>query len=646
MTEHTKKVIVLGGTGETGRRIIFHLCTTYPKLEIASASRTLSQDTVYPSLQVTPIRLDIYNRQDTIETLVHFDLAIIALGPMDKIGALAHQCCLKAGIDCIDINDSLSAADEIYKLHDLARQQQNTILTGMGFTPGLSGLMLAKLAERNASSSGRYAIRAYMGATYGGGETSPYAMLSNFKNTVTQILDGQRAEIPTPWKDDKSHFQFPEQPKPQALLPYSAVECAGLSQPDHPLKENVQYLDARYHIQYLNQGLARLMTAMSLGQKGQQFIARKFYQSGQNIKTKGKADPDTILCVYPDNSPEQGLLIHGVISSYDLTALMACSATDAWLAGQFNTHHGVFATDQLDSNVRKYLENTLASRGITCRPADLAALHQDGVHFGWVEPVCGQVHRLSNYGANWYTREKQHPRMIALQKQFLLESGIWKALRTQQSPLAFSRFVIRTLIRWRWHNKQFNAYQNRHSASLRQIWKRVTQDISMFTSGYSCARDVLGQDAATPLYRQMFLATGKMEMRNLWPEPQLFSAFVDPNQAALDYWLTFMHHYAALEVMHFTIDDQKPDQLTCRITDCAYAKMFAERGCPELANLIREIEHEALMHLFSHTQININWQQGDNGEATIIITSKTQANAKVKRNSDVIDNQPEHEVTC
>ncbi len=28
MTDHTKKVIVLGGTGETGRRIIFHLCTT------------------------------------------------------------------------------------------------------------------------------------------------------------------------------------------------------------------------------------------------------------------------------------------------------------------------------------------------------------------------------------------------------------------------------------------------------------------------------------------------------------------------------------------------------------------------------------------------------------------------------------------
>ncbi len=646
MTDHTKKVIVLGGTGETGRRIIFYLCTTHRKLEIASASRTPSQDTEYPSLQVTPIRLDIYNRQDAIETLAHFDLAIIALGPMDKVGALAHQCCLEAGIDCIDINDSLSAADEIHKFHDLARQQQNTILTGMGFTPGLSGLMLAKLAERNASSSGRYAIRVYMGAAYGGGETSPYTMLSGFKNTVTQILEGQRVEIPTPWKDDKAHFQFPEQPKPQALIPYSAVECAGLSHPDHPLKENVQYLDTRYHIQYLGQGFARLMTAISLGQKGQQFMARKFYQSGQNIKAKGKADPDTILWVYPDNSPEQGLLIHGVISSYDLTALMACAATDAWLAGQFNALHGVFTTDQLDGEVRKWLENALANRGVTYRPADLAALHRNGIYFGWVEPVCGQVHRLSNYGANWYTRGKQHPRLIPLQKQFLLESDIWKALRTQQSPLAFARFIIRTMMRWRRHNKQFNAYQNRHSASLRQIWKRVTQDISMFTSGYSCARDVLGQDTAAPLYRQMFLETGKMEMRNLWPEPQLFSAFSDPNQAALNYWLTFMRHYAALEVMHFTIDDQEPGQLTCRITDCAYAKMFVEQGCPELANLVREMEHEAVVHLFSYTQLNIDWQSGANGEVTIVITSATQTNAKEGRNIDVIGNKPKHEVTC
>ncbi len=135
-------------------------------------------------------------------------------------------------------------------------------------------------------------------------------------------------------------------------------------------------------------------------------------------------------------------------------------------------------------------------------------------------------------------------------------------------------------------------------------------------------------------------------MRNLWPEPQLFSAFADPNQAALYYWLTFMRHYAALEVMHFAVDAQEPDQLTCRITDCAYAKMFVERGCPELANLVREMEHEALMHLFSHTQLNIDWQSGDNGEVTIIITSETQANAKEERYIDVIDNKPKHKVTC
>ncbi len=51
-------------------------------------------------------------------------------------------------------------------------------------------------------------------------------------------------------------------------------------------------------------------------------------------------------------------------------------------------------------------------------------------------------------------------------------------------------------------------------------WQTITKDISMFTSGYSCARELLGQEVAYTQYRRMFLDTGKMEMRWLWPKPR------------------------------------------------------------------------------------------------------------------------------
>lgn len=624
MTKLTsKKIIVIGGTGETGKRIVKHLNHLYPDLIIASTSRSEQvANSKTPNIQ--NVKLNVNSSNSAIELLKDFQLAIIALGPMDKYAALTHELCLQANIDVIDINDSLTAADAIFSLHDETKQKGRRIFTGMGFSPGISTLLLMQLADNSKQLSNHYHCRLYMGAAYGGGETSPYAMLASFKNNMVQLINGQRSEQKTPWDDDNGMFQFPSQEKPVALIPFSTPEIAGLTLDRTASVNSIKTLDSRYHIQFLSKGMAKFLAKFDLSDKKKDYFAKKFYAGGQSMKNKKNADPDTTLWVYPDNSPEQGLLMHGVISSYDLTALMACAITQAWLEGKLRDYQGVYATENLTQKTRQQLLVNLSNWGIQYHQATSENLSTADIHFGWVDTPCTTIQQLRNYGENWYSISNPHPKMKQLQKRFLIESDIWSSLK-QQSILAFGRFVIKTLFRWKNHNKQLSRFHNREQPESAKKWQAITKDISMFTSGYSCARELLGKELAYEQYRRMFLDTGKMEMRWLWPKPESFSNFINPEKAIIDYWLAFMKGYEKLGLFKLEIK-QNDIQVSCKISKCAYANMFIQLDCPELANMVREMEREALEFICRDSNIELKWIMGICGSAEIRLESHSAIN--------------------
>ena len=141
----------------------------------------------------------------------------------------------------------------------------------------------------------------------------------------------------------------------------------------------------------------------------------------------------------------------------------------------------------------------------------------------------------------------------------------------------------------------------------------------MFTSGYRSARDALGPAQAFQQYRQMFLDTGKMEMRWLWPNPEAFYGLPQPKQALLQYWLAFMQCYADLGLFDCKMLLQQPDKLECKVTQCRYAAMFSQLGCAELSGLVREMEQEALRFLCDALDVQLNWVELPQGEAIITL---------------------------
>ncbi|MBQ4813323.1 hypothetical protein J8M20_18320 [Pseudoalteromonas luteoviolacea] len=622
----SKEIIVLGGTGESGRRIIQLLSTRHPELKICCGARRAPKAGVLPK-HIEHVPFDITDKGNSVKTLARFDLAVIALGPMDKFAMIAHQLCLEANIDAIDINDSLHAADQVFTLHKQAQSQQRLLLTGMGFSPGISTLLLTELAHQKASPQGHYQCRLYMGAAYGGGETSPQAILASFTNQLACWRDGARQQIDTPWQDDQHQFDFPALQKPVDLIPFATPEVAGLSSEYVAEDLDIKHLDSRYHIQHLTLGFAKFMSKYRLGERKNEFFSNMFFNNGQKLKTKKDSDPDTCLWVYPDNDPRAGLILHGVVSSYELTAKMACVAVESWLNNVFAANYGVKAVEHLPYGTRQIMLQTLAQYGVTARSADEQNIHQADQEFGWVDSVSSDPSSLRNLGLNWYTVTKQHPKMAKRQQEYLYKSEIWHALKEATNTFSFTKFVISTLFAWSRDGKRLQHWRDKHQGEYHDVWKSITKDMSMFTSGYGNARTLLGKEKAYQLYRAMFLETGKMEMRWLWPNPESFTIFDDKEEAILQYWLTWLRNYAKLGLFTLAESQEGPQKVKITISDCAYAAMFKELDCPELANMVREMEQEALTFLANRSNLDITFNIKEEGEAEILLVKANKLRA-------------------
>ncbi|RZQ51492.1 saccharopine dehydrogenase [Pseudoalteromonas phenolica] len=619
----SKKVIILGGSGETGRRIISLLVSNHPELTICCAARRPPRKGILPD-SVLYQHTDIDDESNTIATLKKYDIAIIALGPLDKFAAKAHKLCIRAGIDAIDINDSLEAADNVFSLYKSAQQQKTISLTGMGFSPGISSLMLSDLASSKASKQDNYRIRLYMGAAYGGGETSPNAILASFKQQLTCWRDGKKTQIATPWTDNHNLFTFPSITQAVSLIPFATPEVSGLSQSHVASDIKINNLDSRYSIQYLTLGFAQFMAKYKLGHKWQSYFSNMFFKNGQKLKNKKDADPDICLWVYPDDDPKAGLLLFGVISSYELTAKMACAALKVWQQGHFENCFGIYGVEHLDKETRLALKSALKQYGVTYRTATPENIAIANNEFGWVDSTNNKLCNQRNLGLNWYTVTKQHPKMAKRQQQYLYDSEIWKAIRNNTNAFSFCKFVVSTMLAWRRDYKKLTLWRQKHSNSeSAKNWQAITRDISMFTSGYSNARKLLGKENASKLYSKMFLETGKMEMRWLWPNPESFVGFENNQQARIDYWLKWLRPYSELGL--FTLSEQQsPSQLKVSLNNCAYAAMFKSLNCEELSSLVRDMEKEALYHLCKESNIEIDWRNTDPGEVIINFRTKEQ----------------------
>lgn len=142
------RIVVLGGCGDMGRFVVQDLAEhTDAELVIADlrlhAAERLAER-LGPRAKAAFV--DATNPDSLLQVMQGADVAVGCIGPFYRFGLLMAQAAVEAGVHYVDICDDYSPVEGILALHDQARAKGITLITGLGWTPGLTNILARKAA--------------------------------------------------------------------------------------------------------------------------------------------------------------------------------------------------------------------------------------------------------------------------------------------------------------------------------------------------------------------------------------------------------------------------------------------------------------------------------------------------------------------
>ena len=143
------RVAVLGGAGDMGSEAVRDLLN-YPEVEqvtiidLNTAAAFNLASSLGAESRIKVQRADATSPGDLVKVLAGHTVAAGALGPFYRFEKPIVEAALKAGVDYVSICDDYDAAEAVLSLDPEARDQGRKILTGLGWTPGLSNILALK----------------------------------------------------------------------------------------------------------------------------------------------------------------------------------------------------------------------------------------------------------------------------------------------------------------------------------------------------------------------------------------------------------------------------------------------------------------------------------------------------------------------
>jgi lysine 6-dehydrogenase len=140
------KVIVLGGSGDMGRKAVEELCKFDEITSIGVAGRNLDKcqrvvaSIPDPKGKLLPISIDVSRDDSLLDLLDKFNVVASAVGPFYRFEKRLAEMAIKAGADYVSLCDDYDAANEVLKLNQFAQERGVRVITGLGWTPGISSV--------------------------------------------------------------------------------------------------------------------------------------------------------------------------------------------------------------------------------------------------------------------------------------------------------------------------------------------------------------------------------------------------------------------------------------------------------------------------------------------------------------------------
>jgi lysine 6-dehydrogenase len=190
------RIGVLGGCGDMGARAVEVLAERHEVDEVVVLDRDrrrgaqLAAD--LPGVSFTAIDAD--DRAQVVTALAGLDAVASALGPFYRYERPMAEAALEARVPYVSICDDHDATASVLELDDRAKEAGLPVLTGLGWTPGLTNLAVRQLYD---GFGGLDAARVFWGAT--ASDSSGHAVVLHtmhvFEGYVPAVQDGITGQV-------------------------------------------------------------------------------------------------------------------------------------------------------------------------------------------------------------------------------------------------------------------------------------------------------------------------------------------------------------------------------------------------------------------------------------------------------------------
>ncbi len=205
------KVVVLGGAGDMGSRAVRDLATKKEVTELIIADININAaENLAAKLgeKVKAIYVDANEPKTLVKAIEGSDVVASAMGPFYKYEKVAVKAAIAARVNYVSICDDYDAVESILPLDEEAKNLGLSILTGLGWTPGISNILARKGAEQldEVEEINIYWAGSANDAT---GLAVTLHTIHIFTGMVTSFMDGKRVEIPAGSGKEKVEFIEP-----------------------------------------------------------------------------------------------------------------------------------------------------------------------------------------------------------------------------------------------------------------------------------------------------------------------------------------------------------------------------------------------------------------------------------------------------
>lgn len=162
------RIVVLGGAGDMGAGVVRDLARYSKATEIVIADmnehkgKKLSKELGDERLTVE--KVDARSRESLVEVMKGSAAVAGALGPFYLFERPIVEAAIEAGANYVSICDDHDAVESVLELDLEARQKGRRILTGLGWTPGLSNMLARRGYNRLDQAA---AVRIYWAGSVG-----------------------------------------------------------------------------------------------------------------------------------------------------------------------------------------------------------------------------------------------------------------------------------------------------------------------------------------------------------------------------------------------------------------------------------------------------------------------------------------------